>query len=140
MRFPSFKFLLVLSVTLSVLQGALAQFVGAYSSANCNPINPSTLIFSAHPPNNCQFSQCVTFAVAHTIDMDTPIKYIGKIDQHYGIVTCEMYATTDCSGPSQVVSAGKTHLVSKFLSTGAENRGAQFYARLVTLEIASRCQ
>jgi hypothetical protein len=141
MRFPSF--LLILPIALSTLHGALAQttaYVAAYASSDCTNINFSTQVFAGHAPNNCEFSACTAFSgagVAHTVTMQRPEGYINGHDVHYGNITCLMYATTGCTGSSQLVTiSGKTILICRSFSWGAESRGAEFYVRPFALEIA----
>jgi hypothetical protein len=108
MRFPSF--LLILPIGLSTLHGALAQtqgYVGCYAVDTCDLSPSSPVVLSAHAPNNCVFSPCTAFSgagVAHTIAFQQPIAYFGTHDEHYGNYTCLMYATTGCTGPSQLVT------------------------------------
>jgi hypothetical protein len=118
MRFPSF--LLSFPTFLSTLHGALAQtrgYVEVYATPDCTNVNVSSLVFEGPAPNNCEFSACTTFSgagVAHLIAFQEPIAYIGGHDRHYGNYTCLMYATTSCTGPSQLVTIpGRIILIRK---------------------------
>jgi hypothetical protein len=67
-------------------------------------------VFSGTAVDTCEFSACTTFTgagVAHSIHMERPHKYVtlpNGVLQHplYGNVTCLMYATSNCSGTSQL--------------------------------------
>ena len=114
---------LILSTATFTLHGALAQtrgYVSAYSSTGCTDVQGSTLVFAGPAPNNCEFSACTGFSgagVAHTVSFQRPIGYINGHDVHYGNYTCLMYATTGCTGTSQLVTVtGKTISIYRFFS------------------------
>ena len=67
-------------------------------------------VFSGTALDTCNFSACTVFTgagVARSIYMQRPHKYVtlpNGVEQHplYGNVTCLMYATSDCTGTSQL--------------------------------------
>ena len=139
MHFPSF--LLSFPIVLSTLHGALAQtqgYVEVYATPDCTNINVSSLVFEGPAPNNCEFSACTTFSgtgVAHLIAFQQPIAYIDGHDRHYGNYTCLMYATTSCTGPSQLVTIpGRVTLIRKSFYESREP-GSTVLCLSVALEI-----
>jgi hypothetical protein len=138
MRLPSF--LLTLSIALSTLHGALAQtqgYIAAYASDNCTNIDFTTQVFSGHAPNNCEFSACTTFSgagVAHSVTMQRPIMYIDGHDRNYGNYTLFMYATTTCTGTSQLETIpGRARLFQSAKSFPWESRAGARSSMSVSL-------
>jgi hypothetical protein len=131
MRFPSF--LLILPIALSTFYSALAQtrgYVEAYASIDCTDITVSSLVFEGPAPNDCEFSACTTFSgagIARIVAFQQPIMYIGSHDEHYGNYTVLMYATTGCTGTSQLLTIARKSILP-----------TQFYIHLFTLEIPPR--